>query len=161
MIKYNNPTPVAVVLVPVYKLYNTYSADNGLISSNKGLLLIRRNIEPKKGKLALPGGFVNEGENIETAALRELEEETGIVYDPLQTIKLWESRITPNNQVLAFCIADAIPIETVKNLKLNDEVSEFVVSTTNLADINDSEFAFPLHLEMIKKYIQLSNWNQI
>jgi 8-oxo-dGTP diphosphatase len=38
--------------------------------------MIRRKNEPFKGCLALPGGFVNEGERIEDAAIREAKEET-------------------------------------------------------------------------------------
>lgn len=40
------------------------------------VLLIKRGAHPYKGKWALPGGFLKEGETIEECAIRELEEET-------------------------------------------------------------------------------------
>ena len=42
------------------------------------LLLIQRGGEPFKGQWALPGGFAEMDEDLETSALRELEEETGV-----------------------------------------------------------------------------------
>lgn len=48
------------------------------VDGRKQILLITRKMEPSKGKLALPGGFVDYNEDPEDAALRELSEECGI-----------------------------------------------------------------------------------
>ena len=65
---YNYPRPsVTVDLVLI--------AENSL---DKEILLIERKHDPFKGMWALPGGFVDENEDLYDAAYRELKEETGI-----------------------------------------------------------------------------------
>jgi 8-oxo-dGTP diphosphatase len=42
------------------------------------VLLIRRSAEPFKDSLSLPGGLLNAGESLEQAAVRKLDDETGV-----------------------------------------------------------------------------------
>jgi ADP-ribose pyrophosphatase YjhB (NUDIX family) len=42
------------------------------------LVLVRRAIEPGYGKWVFPGGFVDRGEEVQVAAIREAREETGL-----------------------------------------------------------------------------------
>ena len=50
------------------------------------VLLIQRGNEPFKGCWAFPGGFLNMDETTEQCAIRELEEETGLIVDEVQQI---------------------------------------------------------------------------
>lgn len=51
---------------------------DGIVIYKKGIVLIKRKKEPFKGMYALPGGFVESGETVENAVLREVEEETNL-----------------------------------------------------------------------------------
>ncbi len=48
------------------------------VTDGEILLLVRRGREPYMGSLALPGGFIEYGETVENAAVRETLEETGV-----------------------------------------------------------------------------------
>lgn len=49
-----------------------------VIPSEEGVVLIRRGSGPYEGMWALPGGFVEVGETVENAAVREAKEETNL-----------------------------------------------------------------------------------
>ena len=84
--------PIAVDIVALTVIDHTLHA-----------LVVRRGIEPFKNHLALPGGFLRDGEQTEEAAARELEEETGITppgyLEQLRTTyeAIWGSTLDPRN----------------------------------------------------------------
>jgi ADP-ribose pyrophosphatase YjhB (NUDIX family) len=49
-----------------------------IVSLNGRVLLLRRAIEPGYGKWVFPGGFVDRGERVEEAAVREAREESNL-----------------------------------------------------------------------------------
>lgn len=50
----------------------------GLVTWEKHVLLIRRGVDPMKGKWALPGGYMDAGEMPDEALARELREEVAL-----------------------------------------------------------------------------------
>jgi len=65
---YDHPRPALTVDCVVF----------GLDEDDLKVLLIQRDLEPFRGKWALPGGFVHLDETLDDAARRELAEEAGI-----------------------------------------------------------------------------------
>jgi ADP-ribose pyrophosphatase YjhB (NUDIX family) len=128
---YINPLPVAVVLVSV----------------GDKILLIRRNIEPQKGKLALPGGFLEVNESWQEGAAREVKEETGLEILPKE-VALFDVQSTPEGNVLIFGVwqgsADILEMELAENT----EVTELQWVSSE----NEVIFAFPLHEKAVKNF---------
>jgi 8-oxo-dGTP diphosphatase len=65
---YDYPRPAVTADIIILKLFNDQIF----------VLLIERKHPPFEGMWALPGGFIEMDETLEEAALRELQEETGI-----------------------------------------------------------------------------------
>ena len=81
MYTYKYPRPALTVDAIVY-FYDENSTS---------VLLIERGREPFKGKWALPGGFVNIDELLETACKRELKEETGLEMKRMEQFKTYDA----------------------------------------------------------------------
>ena len=109
------------------------------------LLLIQRKNEPYKGMWALPGGFVDENEDLESAAHRELKEETSIEVAQLTQIKAFgRPGRDPRQHTVSIAFA-GVAAENVL-VKAADDAKE-----ARWFDRNDlPELAFD-HLEIISE----------
>lgn len=126
---YVNPLPVAVLLVPV----------------DDGLLVVRRSIEPRKGLLALPGGFIGLGETWQAAGAREVWEETGLHLDPAE-VQDFCALSAPEGMLLVFGLAAPRTSADLPPFEANPEASERLVLSA------PTELAFPLHTEAMQRY---------
>jgi ADP-ribose pyrophosphatase YjhB (NUDIX family) len=59
------------------------------ITDDGGIVLLRRGIEPGRGRWAQPGGFLEVDETVNQAAIRETWEETGLLVEPGEVIGLY------------------------------------------------------------------------
>ena len=69
-ISYQNPIPCVVAIV----------------EQDGAVLLVQRAVDPQKGKWCLPGGFIEVGETVRDAVVRELKEETGLQCQPVEVL---------------------------------------------------------------------------
>lgn len=107
---------------------NGSSAVVALIVNPAGeLLLTRRALEPAKGTLDLPGGFVNPEETAETAVVREILEELHLEVDALTYFGSFPNRYLFNN--LIYFTTDLVYICTVTDfskLRADDDVDSIL-----------------------------------
>ncbi len=128
-----NPVPVAVALVPY----------------NGKLVGIRRGIEPRKGMIALPGGYINSGETFHAALSRELIEETGIAVSETS----WK----------VFHVGDSIKADRILIFGMTSEIADldFDFKSEESSEIllidSKTSLAFPLHEEARDLFFKLKH----
>jgi len=112
---------------------------------SRRVLLLRRAIEPGHGKWVFPGGYVDRGEVVERAAVREALEETGldVTLGPLVGIYSYAGR-TPI--VIVFAAESASG-----TLRLDHESLE--ARWFAPADIPWADLAFPSTDEALRDYL--------
>lgn len=136
-----NPTPVALVMMPIIGT-----------DGRTGLLTVRRGIEPQLGQIGLPGGFIEEGESWQQAAVRELWEETGLRAD-VSEVELADVLSAPSFVILIFGRVKPRPIEDLAGLT-PERLREISAGETQELVVIDrpQPLAFPLHTELSDRF---------
>ncbi|MFJ5783690.1 NUDIX domain-containing protein [Streptomyces hydrogenans] len=129
---YRNPLPVAVALLPVTGPAGT------------GLLAVTRAIHPGHGGTALPGGFIDHGEDWRTAVVRELREETGLDADP-EAVRLADA-LSSGEHLLLFGLLPPVPADALPAFTPTPETSARLVLP------EPRTLVFPLHTEAAGKW---------
>jgi len=125
---YLNPLPVVVILQPI----------------GAGLVVIRRNIEPSRGTLTLPGGYLDSGETWQQGARRELFEETGIKV-PTDGIQLYAVENGLDDTLVIFGLSAPQPQEVLTPFS-SKETQEVTLIDRAV------ELGFPNHTKVVADY---------
>ncbi|MEI6214403.1 MAG: NUDIX domain-containing protein [Desulfuromonadales bacterium] len=125
---YLNPLPVVVVLLP----------------AGDGVIVIRRNNDPQKGLLALPGGYLDCGETWQEGARRELFEETGISIAS-EDIVLYDVQNGLDDTLVIFGLAKKQQLGVFQPFS-SEETSEVVLIDRPI------ELAFSMHTQAVERY---------
>jgi 8-oxo-dGTP diphosphatase len=120
-----------------------------VIDGQVEILMITRGGSAEKGKLALPGGFVNYNERPENACVRELMEETGVKGSNPTLVGVFGDPLRdPRKHVIS--ITYAVECDPNSQPKADDDAAD--AKFYKLEDIlNRKDIAFD-HLEIIKKF---------
>lgn len=121
------------------------TTDIFIFDDNTNFILIKRKNDPFKNYWALPGGFVEYGESVETAAIREAKEETSIDVELIDLVNVYSKPYRdPRGHTITIAY---IAKGNMDNKKADSDACEIgVFSQKDLANI---ELAFD-HEKIIK-----------
>jgi ADP-ribose pyrophosphatase YjhB (NUDIX family) len=123
---------VAVALLPVAS------------GDGRGLVVVRRDIEPCRGELALPGGYMELGETWQQAAVRELREETGLAA-AASDVALFDV-LSADRTLNLFALLPVRDVASLPPSAATAEATEWLVLTEPVP------LAFPTHTEVAAAY---------
>jgi ADP-ribose pyrophosphatase YjhB (NUDIX family) len=113
-----------------------------------GVVVVRRDIEPFRGDIALPGGFIETGESWQEAAVRELREETGLQAEAGE-VQLFDVHSSFRGySLLVFGLLPPRLADDLPPSAPTEEATEWLVLT------EPARLAFPTHTDVMAIYFQ-------
>lgn len=130
----------------IFKLQNgPFTTVDAIIEIDKGIVIIERSNPPFGW--ALPGGFVDYGESLEDAVMREAKEETGL---DLTGLKQFHTYSKPSRDPRFHTIGTVFTAQANGKPKAGDDAAGLKIAT--LDEAKKLDFAFD-HKEIILDYI--------
>jgi 8-oxo-dGTP diphosphatase len=145
---YDYPHPAVTADVAVFTVRN----------DELQVLLIKRAVKPFQGEWALPGGFVGPDEDLQAAAARELQEESGVsgVYLE-QLFTFGEPKRDPRERVITVAYYALIPSDTVELKAASDAEGVAWFSVDKLPELAfDHDEILEMALDRLKAKLEYS-----
>jgi 8-oxo-dGTP diphosphatase len=125
------------------------TVDAVITAEDDKIIFIRRKNPPYQGSWALPGGFVEYGETVEEAVLREVKEETGISIEIQELLGVYSHlERDPRGHMITVCF---LALKTEGDLKADTDAAE--VSSFTVHEALEMDLAFDHH-EILKDAIK-------
>ena len=97
---------------------NPVPAVDAIIQMDTQILLVKRKNEPFRGYMAIPGGFVNEGETVEDAAKREVREETSLDIELVDILGVYsDPKRDPRGHIMSTVFIAYVPVNRNKSVE--------------------------------------------
>ncbi|MFX1451680.1 MAG: NUDIX domain-containing protein [Promethearchaeota archaeon] len=129
------------------KPYPKITVDAIILIDKDSIVLIKRKNPPFKDYWAIPGGFVELGETLENAVMREAKEETSLDIRPIKILNVYSD---PNRDPRGHIITVAYMCEKIGGtLKANSDARDIKIFKKNA--IKDIQLAFD-HAKILKDY---------
>ncbi len=134
------------------------TVDGVVVIDETNVILIRRKNPPFQGQYALPGGFVDVGETVENACIREVKEETNVNVKIVKLIGVYSNpKRDPRGHTASVAYLcelatnhedpkaqddaaglEIVPISTIPSLKLAFDHMDIIRDSGILAKYNNS-----------------------
>ena len=128
-----------------------------VVDLSRNILMLRRQRDPHKGKLGIPGGFVDHGEAVDDALRREINEETGLTVDRLEYLASYPNEYEYSG--ITYQISDVFYVARVESFentrKQVGEVEELLVVAPN--EVRLDEMAFESNRRAMQDYLAIAN----
>ena len=123
-----------------------------ILQKDSNILLVKRKKDPFKDHLALPGGFVNEGEKVEDAVKREAAEETSLEVEPIDILGVYSDLgRDPRGHILSIVFVGTI---LSGEPRAGDDSQD--VEWVNLDELKKKKLAFD-HDQILTDYMEWRN----
>jgi len=128
-----------------FQYFHNTAAAVGIILEHQGkYLFLRRGHNPQKGKIDVPGGFVDPGETLETALVRELREEIAAEIGPTVFVTSFSNTYSFANVTYTTCdcyFTARLLTDPDKLIPAEGEISE--ICWLRPSEVDEEEIAFP------------------